>query len=91
MVECSDQIKFRYLTADDLARGFVPLPRFTPELNTDNDPRVKDLAVDELGSTVRSVIHLFALATWPSGHHRRVCHSPWGRHALGRLSRHHEP
>jgi hypothetical protein len=57
----------------------------------DNDPWVKDLAVDELGSTVRSVIHLFAPATWPSGHHRRVRHSPWGRHALGDLSRHREP
>jgi hypothetical protein len=82
---------FRYLPAGDLARGFVPSPRFTPELNTDNDPRVKDLAADELGSTVRSVIHLFAPMMWPSSHHQRVRHSPWGRHALGRLSCRHEP
>jgi hypothetical protein len=60
-------------------------------LNTDNDPRVKDLAADELGGTVRSVIHPFAPPTWPSGRHRRVRHSPWGCHALGHLSRHREP
>jgi hypothetical protein len=59
-------------------------------INTDNDPRVKALVADELGSTVRSVIHLFAPATLPSSHHRHVCHSPWGRHALGLLSRYHE-
>jgi hypothetical protein len=92
MVQCSDQIaRFRYLTTGDLAHGFVPSPRFTPELNTDNDPREKDLAADELGSTMCLVIHLFAPATWPSGHHRRVRHSLWGRHALGCLSRRHEP
>jgi hypothetical protein len=59
-------------------------------INTDNNPWIKDLAADELGITMRSVIHLFAPATWPSGHHRRVRHSPWGRHALGHLSRHRE-
>jgi hypothetical protein len=41
-----------HLAAGDLARGFVPSPRFTLELNMDNDPRVKDLAADELGGTV---------------------------------------
>jgi hypothetical protein len=52
----------------------------------DNDSRVKDLAADELGGTVHSVIHPFAPATWPSGLHRRVRHLPWGCHALGHLS-----
>jgi hypothetical protein len=41
-----------HLAAGDLACGFVPSPRFTLELNTDNDPQVKDLAADELGGTI---------------------------------------
>ena len=67
---------FMCLTDGDHARGFVLSPRFTPELNEDSDPQVKDLVADELGSIVRSVVHLCAPASWPSGHHRRVHHSP---------------
>jgi hypothetical protein len=60
-------------------------------LNTDNDPRVKDLAADELGGTMRSVTHPLAPATWPSGRHWHARHSPWWRHALGPLSCRREP
>jgi hypothetical protein len=39
----------------------------------------------------RDVPRLFTPATWPGGYHRRVRHSPRGRHALGSLSRRYEP
>jgi hypothetical protein len=45
------------LTVGDHARGFMLSTRFTPELNADNDHGVKDLASDELGSTVCMMVH----------------------------------
>jgi hypothetical protein len=75
-----------HLVAGNPALGFAPAPRFAPSSTRITSRGEKILSWMNLGALLRSVAHPLVPATWPSGRHRDVHHSPPLRHALGHLT-----
>jgi hypothetical protein len=75
-----------HLAAGNPALEFAPALRFTPSSTRITSRGEKILSWMNLGALLRSVAHPLAPATWLSGRHRDVRHSPRLRHALGHLT-----